>query len=81
MVKPFLDNRERGLFTTRAPRRPNQLGMSIVKLKKRRGNVLTVEGVDMFDGTPLLDIKPYIKKLDLKNDAVSGWSEDAEFKF
>jgi tRNA-Thr(GGU) m(6)t(6)A37 methyltransferase TsaA len=74
-VKPFLDNKLRGLFTTRAPRRPNQLGVSIVKLVKRRGNILTVKGVDMLDGTPLLDIKPYIPNSNPKRGVKIGWLE------
>jgi tRNA-Thr(GGU) m(6)t(6)A37 methyltransferase TsaA len=74
-VKPFLDHKQRGLFATRAPRRPNQLGMSIVKLRKRRGNILKVEGVDMLDGTPLLDIKPYIPNSNPKRGIRIGWLE------
>src|SRR4030042_2322607 len=58
-VKPFLDNRLRGLFATRAPRRPNQIGLSVVKLIRRRWNILFLNGIDVIDGTPLLDIKPY----------------------
>lgn len=74
-VKPFLDDKLRGLFATRAPRRPNQLGVSIVKLMKRRGNILTVKGVDMLDGTPLLDIKPYIPNSNPKRGVRIGWLE------
>ena len=74
-LKPFLDNNLRGVFTTRAPRRPNQLGVSIVKLLKRRRNMLTVEGVDMLNGTPLLDIKPYIPTSDPKRGVRIGWLE------
>jgi tRNA-Thr(GGU) m(6)t(6)A37 methyltransferase TsaA len=55
-VKPFLDDQDHGVFATRHPRRPNPIGMSIVRLVSLRGNLLTVEGVDMLDGTPLLDI-------------------------
>lgn len=72
-LKPHWDTRQRGLFSTRSPRRPNQLGMSIVKLLKRRGNMLTVRGVDMFDGTPLLDIKPYIPENNPKRGVRIGW--------
>jgi len=75
-LKPYLDNKHRGLFTTRAPRRPNQLGLSTVKLLKRRGNILTVKGVDMLDGTPLLDIKPYIPDVDPKRGVRIGWLEE-----
>ncbi len=60
LVTPFLDEKVRGLFATRYPRRPNQLGLSVVRLLRRRGNRLTVKGIDVLDGTPLLDIKPYV---------------------
>ena len=72
-LKPYWDTKQRGLFSTRAPRRPNQLGVSVVKLLKRRGNVLTVKGVDMFDGTPLLDIKPYIPDNNPTRGVRIGW--------
>ena len=58
LVKPFLDDQLRGLFATRFPARPNPIGLSVVKLIARQGNSLEVEGLDMLDGTPLLDIKP-----------------------
>ena len=72
-LKPCWDDKPRGLFTTRAPRRPNQLGLSVLKLLYRRGNVLKVEGVDMLDGTPLLDIKPYIPDDIPKRIVRTGW--------
>ncbi|MGD8978726.1 MAG: tRNA (N6-threonylcarbamoyladenosine(37)-N6)-methyltransferase TrmO [candidate division WOR-3 bacterium] len=72
-LKPYWDTKQRGLFSTRAPRRPNQLGVSILKLLKRKGNTLTVKGVDMFDGTPLLDIKPYIPNNNPKHGVKIGW--------
>jgi tRNA-Thr(GGU) m(6)t(6)A37 methyltransferase TsaA len=72
-LKPHWDSRERGLFTTRAPRRPNQLGLSVLKLLNRRGNILKVEGVDMLDSTPLLDIKPYIPYAIPKRKVRIGW--------
>ena len=72
-VKPFLDDQERGLFATRHPRRPNPLGMSIVRLISRQGNMLNVEGLDMLDHTPLLDIKPYLQEFDVREDVQSGW--------
>ncbi len=59
-VRPFLDKKERGLFATRAPRRPNPIGVSEVRLLGKEGNTLKVSGVDMLDNTPLLDIKPCI---------------------
>ena len=72
-VKPFLDDQPRGLFATRHPCRPNPLGLSVVRLVKRDENLLTVEGVDMFDGTPLLDIKPYVPDFDIRADVRTGW--------
>jgi tRNA-Thr(GGU) m(6)t(6)A37 methyltransferase TsaA len=72
-VKPFLDDREHGVFATRAPRRPNPLGLSLVKLVAIRGNLIDFEGADMLDGTPLLDIKPYIPQFDRIDQASSGW--------
>jgi len=74
-VIPFLDNEEKGVFATRAPARPNQVGLSVVELLGRKGNVLTVKGVDMIDGTPLLDIKPYIPPFDVREKVRIGWLE------
>ena len=74
-VKPFLDDREHGLFATRYPYRPNPIGLSVVRLVKRQGNVLTVEGVDVLDGTPLLDIKPYLQDFDARTEVRTGWYE------
>jgi tRNA-Thr(GGU) m(6)t(6)A37 methyltransferase TsaA len=75
-VKPFLDHRLRGVFATRHPRRPNPIGLSVVRLLARRGSTLEVEGIDVLDGTPLLDIKPYVPDFDLKTDARAGWYDD-----
>jgi tRNA-Thr(GGU) m(6)t(6)A37 methyltransferase TsaA len=72
-VKPFLDHRTRGVFATRHPRRPNPIGLSVVRLLGRRDTTLEVEGIDVLDGTPLLDIKPYVPDFDLKPDAKAGW--------
>jgi len=72
-VKPFLDSQERGIFATRSPVRPNPIGLSVVRLIEIKSNVLTVGNVDMLDGTPLLDIKPYVAKFDIFNDANNGW--------
>jgi tRNA-Thr(GGU) m(6)t(6)A37 methyltransferase TsaA len=72
-VKPFLDDVARGVFATRHPRRPNPIGLSTVRLLSCRGNILEVEGIDVLDGTPLLDIKPYVPDFDLKTDARAGW--------
>ena len=72
-VTPFLDTEERGVFATRSPLRPNHIGISIVELVKIEGNILVVKGIDILDGTPLLDIKPYIDKFDIVTQSVSGW--------
>ncbi len=74
-IKPFLDDQEHGLFATRYPYRPNPLGISTVRLLFRQANVLTIEGVDVLDGTPLLDIKPYVPDFDLRTDVRAGWYE------
>jgi tRNA-Thr(GGU) m(6)t(6)A37 methyltransferase TsaA len=74
-VKPFLDDQEHGLFATRYPCRPNPIGISTVRLVSRRDNFLTIEGVDVLDGTPLLDIKPYVPDFDLRTDVRTGWYE------
>jgi len=72
-VKPFLDDQLRGLFATRHPNRPNPIGLSVVRLIGRQENILHIEGVDMLDGTPLLDIKPFVPDFDLRLNATSGW--------
>jgi tRNA-Thr(GGU) m(6)t(6)A37 methyltransferase TsaA len=72
-VKPFLDDVTHGMFATRHPRRPNPIGISTVRLLSRQDNVLEVEGIDVLDGTPLLDVKPYVPEFDLKSDALAGW--------
>lgn len=72
-VKPFLDTVERGLFATRAPRRPNPIGLSIVRLVRIQGPTLHVQGVDVVDGTPLLDIKPWVPGFDVRENARAGW--------
>ncbi|MFO8083905.1 MAG: tRNA (N6-threonylcarbamoyladenosine(37)-N6)-methyltransferase TrmO [Desulfobacterales bacterium] len=72
-VVPFLDNEQRGIFATRAPRRPNTIGLSIVRLKKVRGNILEIENVDVLDQTPLLDIKPFVPDFDVYKNVKTGW--------
>ncbi|MDI6890274.1 MAG: tRNA (N6-threonylcarbamoyladenosine(37)-N6)-methyltransferase TrmO [Thermodesulfovibrionales bacterium] len=72
-VKPFLDDKIRGLFATRYPRRPNQIGLSIVKLLKRKENILSVEGIDVVGKTPLLDIKPYVPDFIPAGKVKIGW--------
>jgi tRNA-Thr(GGU) m(6)t(6)A37 methyltransferase TsaA len=74
-VEPFLDTMPRGLFATRAPRRPNPIGLSIVRLLKVEKNKLTVQGVDVLDETPLLDIKPWIPAFDIQGEVRVGWME------
>lgn len=74
-VKPFLDDRPRGLFATRAPRRPNPIGLSIVELLRREGNVLHIKHIDVVDGTPLLDLKPYVPAFDAPEATAIGWLE------
>lgn len=74
-VKPFLDNKKHGVFATRAPKRPNSIGMSVLKLNKVVKNILYVENVDILDNTPLIDIKPYVSKFDLVEDERNGWLE------
>ena len=78
LVKPFLQDVERGVFATRAPSRPNALGLSIVELVRREGNVLHVDGVDILDGTPLLDIKPYTTKFDRVETKRNGWQDKVD---
>ncbi len=72
-VTPFLDKTPRGVFATRAPRRPNPIGMSVVELVKIEGNVIHIENVDILDGTPLLDIKPYVPEFDTQRTPRIGW--------
>lgn len=72
-VVPFLDRQEHGIFATRAPPRPNPIGLSLVRLIRRRGSSLLVENLDVLDGTPLLDIKPYVPAFDSTSDARIGW--------
>ncbi|HIE37810.1 MAG TPA: tRNA (N6-threonylcarbamoyladenosine(37)-N6)-methyltransferase TrmO [Anaerolineales bacterium] len=72
-VRPFLDREERGLFATRYPARPNPIGISVVELLGREGNRLRVRGVDVLDGTPLLDIKPFVPTFDHREGTEVGW--------
>jgi tRNA-Thr(GGU) m(6)t(6)A37 methyltransferase TsaA len=76
-VTPFLDVKPRGLFATRAPNRPNPIGLSVVKLLGIDGNILSIEGVDMLDQTPVLDIKPYVGEFDHQDNLRMGWLENA----
>jgi len=74
-VKPFMDTQMRGVFATRAPSRPNPIGISIVRLVKIEENILHVQDVDIVDGTPLLDIKPYVGEFDENEVCEIGWLE------
>ncbi|MCK5685393.1 tRNA (N6-threonylcarbamoyladenosine(37)-N6)-methyltransferase TrmO [bacterium] len=73
IVTPFMDDTERGVFSTRTPMRPNHIGISIVELLKVEKNIITVSGIDILDGTPLLDIKPYIENFDHQDNCKTGW--------
>jgi tRNA-Thr(GGU) m(6)t(6)A37 methyltransferase TsaA len=77
-VTPFLDSHPKGVFATRAPTRPNPIGLSIVKLLRIEENILTIENVDVIDGTPLLDIKPYVPAFDHYTDTQVGWLEKSK---
>lgn len=72
-VTPPFDGQPRGVFATRSPVRPNPIGMSVVRLVGVKGGVLTVQNLDCLDGTPLLDIKPYLPSTDSEPDATMGW--------
>ena len=74
-VIPFLEDAEHGVFATRSPNRPNRIGISLVRLLRRKGNVLFVEDVDILDGAPLLDIKPFVSRFDVRNDVACGWQD------
>jgi tRNA-Thr(GGU) m(6)t(6)A37 methyltransferase TsaA len=80
IVKPFMDEVLRGVFATRAPKRPNPIGLSVVKLNKIENNKIFVENVDMINETPLLDIKPYIPDVDSVNTFRLGWLEGKTLK-
>lgn len=81
LASTLMADRPHGLFATRHPSRPRPIGLSVVRLLRRDGNLLEFEGVDVLDGTPLLDIKPYIAELDTKPNANLRWVgeiDDAE---
>ena len=80
VVTPFLDSQPRGIFSTRAPKRPNPIGLSVVKLLKIEKTILQIEDVDILDGTPLLDIKPYVPEFDPHGAVRTGWLEKAKGK-
>jgi tRNA-Thr(GGU) m(6)t(6)A37 methyltransferase TsaA len=72
-VTPFLDTTQHGVFATRSPKRPNGIALSIVRLIRRESQVLYVQDVDMVDGTPVLDIKPYVPQIDVRQTDRIGW--------
>ncbi|MBU3949675.1 MAG: tRNA (N6-threonylcarbamoyladenosine(37)-N6)-methyltransferase TrmO [Proteobacteria bacterium] len=77
LIRPtFLDDEPHGIYASRHPCRPNGIGMSIVRLEERQNNILIVSGADVLDGTPLLDIKPYIPRFDIIKSASNGWVGD-----
>jgi tRNA-Thr(GGU) m(6)t(6)A37 methyltransferase TsaA len=79
-VYPFLDDQPHGVFSTRFPGRPNPIGLSVVELLRREGTTLHVAGVDVLDGTPLLDLKPYVPQFDHHPATRTGWLGDQEGK-
>ncbi len=76
-VVPFMDSETRGLFATRAPKRPNPIGLSVVRLDKIEDGLLHIQNLDILDGTPLLDIKPYVPEFDAPLEVRTGWLEKA----
>jgi tRNA-Thr(GGU) m(6)t(6)A37 methyltransferase TsaA len=79
-ITPFLDSQPHGIFATRAPNRPNAIGLSVVELTSIEGGILYVDHLDTLDGTPLLDIKPYIPEFDYRPNARIGWLDQARGK-
>ena len=76
VVKPFLDSESRGVFSTRSPSRPNNIGLSVVRLVGIEENILHIQDIDIIDGTPLLDIKPYVPDFDIREVQRFGWLEN-----
>lgn len=75
LVTPFMDTQQRGIFSCKAPKRPNAIGTSTVRLIGIAGNRLSIEQVDMLDGTPLIDIKPFYPRYDNRENVTIGWLE------
>jgi len=71
--KPFLEDKEHGIFAIRSPHRPNHIGLSVVKIEKIADNKFYFSEVDVLDGTPVLDIKPYVNHFDIRDNIISGW--------
>ena len=81
LIRPtFLDDESHGVFATRHPCRPNAIGMSIVKVIRRIENVIEIEGIDVLDGTPLIDSKPYVARFDCIEDTSEGWIANKEWR-
>jgi len=80
ITRPFLDNEGKGIFSIRHFNRPNPLGISVVRLHSVKVNILTIGEVDIIDGTPLLDIKPYVSDFDVRHNVRNGWYEYASNK-
>ena len=74
-VKPYMDNKAHGVFAMRGPSRPNPIGISIVRLVRIEENILYIQDLDIIDGTPLLDIKPYVPEFDIREVEKTGWLE------
>jgi tRNA-Thr(GGU) m(6)t(6)A37 methyltransferase TsaA len=79
-VKPFLDDELHGVFATRAPMRPNAIGISVVRLVRLEGRVIHITDVDIVDGTPLLDLKPYVPEFDTRKTTRIGWLSKARHR-
>ena len=75
LCRPYMEDVTHGVFSVRAPKRPNPIGFSVVRLEKREGNILSLSEVDMLDQTPLLDIKPFVPNFDHRENAKVGWME------
>lgn len=71
--RPFLEDQMHGIFAIRSPHRPNHIGLSVVRIRRIEGNKLYFKEVDVLDGTPVLDIKPYVEYFDVRDNVVSGW--------
>ena len=72
-IKPFMDDNLHGIFSTRAPKRPNPIGLTVVKLVEIKDNLVHIENIDVIDGTPLIDIKPFIPDVDSPDVQKLGW--------
>ena len=81
MVQTPWEEKKHGVFVTRSPNHPNPIGYSVVEIVERENNMLKVKGLDAIEGTPVIDIKPYGKGIDQKENVVSGWSKKIDFKF